>query len=353
LTFSSRLKFEAGDEPRQVDEAKGLTPSAKVGAVAPLRFSTDDFPAGERVAILRDVLRQRSIAIDIEPLPGRAFRVEASLRALPGLDVLSAFSLAARARRTLQHTADGKDCFCLVIVSSGACVVSRGDTRLVLEHGNATLLSAAEPMSITSPAMSHSLTVSVPLSALVPRVADAKNAVMRPIPRGTEALNLLTAYLGFLNHEIASAPSDLWRHAVNHVYDLVALAIGATDRVIDVAQDRGLPAARLRAIKADVVDNVGHTDLSIDGVAARHGISPRHVRRLFEAGGTTFSEFVLEQRLTHAYRLLTDPSVCDRPISSIAFDCGFADLSYFNRTFRRTFGAPPTDVRALIRRQGD
>jgi AraC-like DNA-binding protein len=39
------------------------------------------------------------------------------------------------------------------------------------------------------------------------------------------------------------------------------------------------------------------------------------------------------------------------PVSSVAFEVGFGDLSYFNRTFRRRFGATPSDVRAA--RPGD
>jgi AraC-like DNA-binding protein len=36
----------------------------------------------------------------------------------------------------------------------------------------------------------------------------------------------------------------------------------------------------------------------------------------------------------------------ERRISDIAFDCGFNDLSYFNRCFRRRFGLTPTAARA-------
>jgi AraC-like DNA-binding protein len=32
-------------------------------------------------------------------------------------------------------------------------------------------------------------------------------------------------------------------------------------------------------------------------------------------------------------------------VSDIAFDCGFNDLSYFNRCFRRRFGLTPTAAR--------
>jgi AraC-like DNA-binding protein len=67
---------------------------------------------------------------------------------------------------------------------------------------------------------------------------------------------------------------------------------------------------------------------------------------LFESEGTTFTKYVLEQRLTRAHRMLADPGFCHRTISAIAFEVGFENLSYFNRVFRRTFSATPSDIRA-------
>jgi AraC-like DNA-binding protein len=66
---------------------------------------------------------------------------------------------------------------------------------------------------------------------------------------------------------------------------------------------------------------------------------------LFEADGTTFSAFVLGQRLTRAYRMLCDSQFSDRPVGVIAYDVGFGDLSYFNRCFRRQYGVTPTEIK--------
>jgi AraC-like DNA-binding protein len=74
-------------------------------------------------------------------------------------------------------------------------------------------------------------------------------------------------------------------------------------------------------------------------------VTPRYVQRLFEAAGTTFSEFLIGQRLARAYRLLRDPGYSRAAISTIAYDVGFGDLSYFNRRFRRLYGFTPRDVR--------
>jgi AraC-like DNA-binding protein len=67
---------------------------------------------------------------------------------------------------------------------------------------------------------------------------------------------------------------------------------------------------------------------------------------LFEGEGSTFTEFVNGLRLARVYRTLSDPRLCDRTIGALALECGFRDLSHFNRLFLRAFGATPSDVRA-------
>jgi AraC-like DNA-binding protein len=107
-----------------------------------------------------------------------------------------------------------------------------------------------------------------------------------------------------------------------------------------------LRAARLHAIKQDIARNINHPDLSVTTLAARHGCTPRFVQRLFETEGTTFTDYVLVQRLARAHRMLTDPRRAGDKISSIALDAGFADLSYFNRAFRQCYGDTPSGIRA-------
>ena len=84
-------------------------------------------------------------------------------------------------------------------------------------------------------------------------------------------------------------------------------------------------------------------------VAARHKVSPRYVQRLFDESGSTFTEYVMEQRLERAYRLLRDPRLADRTMTTIAFASGFNDLSHFQRRFRGRFGTPPSELRAAAR----
>jgi AraC-like DNA-binding protein len=85
-------------------------------------------------------------------------------------------------------------------------------------------------------------------------------------------------------------------------------------------------------------------------LARRHRLQPRYIQRLFETDGTTFSEFLVGQRLAHAHRMLTDPRKLDQNIGAVAFACEFGDLSYFNRCFRSLYGSVPSHFRAMAQR---
>ncbi len=112
-----------------------------------------------------------------------------------------------------------------------------------------------------------------------------------------------------------------------------------------------LHAVRLRAIKSDIADNLRQQGLSIHGVASRHGVSAAYVRRLFAAEGTTFSHYVLQQRLAAAHLMLGDASMADRSISAIAFEVGFGNVASFSRAFRRRYGMKPAALRETARRK--
>lgn len=184
---------------------------------------------------------------------------------------------------------------------------------------------------------------------LAPFVGDVEQAAMRLIPRDNEALRLLVKYSGCLQESPALMTPELRRLAVTHIHDLIAMATGATREVVSIANGPTVRTARLKATKDDTLDHISDPELSVAAVALRQGVTPRYIHMLLVTGGITFSEFVLSQRLVRAHRMLLDPQLAGLSISSIAFEIGFGDLSYFNRTFRRRFGITPSKLRRSFR----
>jgi AraC-like DNA-binding protein len=218
--------------------------------------------------------------------------------------------------------------------------------EITIGPGSAVVLSNSEPNSITFPSPWRILVLNIRRQVLRPLLHDFDTILKRPIPRQVEPLRLLSIYVqGLCSGPELSSP-EVARLAVAHIYDLAALTMGATRDAEEIANGRGLCTARLHAIKADIAEKLVDQHLSVVSVALRQRVSPRYVQMLFEQEGTTFSQYVIGQRLLRAYRILTDLRFADRSITSVAFDAGFGDLSYFNRFFRRRFGGTPSEIRA-------
>ncbi len=102
---------------------------------------------------------------------------------------------------------------------------------------------------------------------------------------------------------------------------------------------------RLAAILSVIESQSDNPDLSATAVAISLGITARYVHLLLEDTGRSFTHHVLERRLEKAAALLRDPRRQACKIADIAAESGFTDLSYFNRAFRRRYGATPSASR--------
>jgi AraC-like DNA-binding protein len=313
-----------------------------------LRFSTDELPERDRLPIMREVHGRLCARVDIEPAPGAPLHYRVIARALPGLTVSMFSESPLTIRRTRELLADGNDDVVFAVPPTAANMLShRG--RELSPIRDAVLLSAADVMRIDVASGSQCPMVTLSRQRLAPLVPRLEDAFMRPVPRDVEALQLLTRYVRLFDDQQSLATPELRSLVVTHVYDLVALALGATRDAAAIANGRGARAARLHAIKTEILNSLGRHELSLAGLAARHGVTPRHVQMLFESDGTTFSRFLLDQRLARADRMLRNPLLAERNISAIAYEAGFGDLSHFNRAFRRRYGETPSDVRARAR----
>jgi AraC-like DNA-binding protein len=309
-----------------------------------LEFSTDGVPERDRIAFWREHYGQVMLRVDIEPALDMVFEARNRCLSLTGLQLMEGSSTPARISRRGRYLADGNDDVVLAINRSGSVNITSGGRELSLSDGEAVVLSGGEPASFHRITRGESFTLRVPRATFEQTVVSVDDALMRPIPPHLGALKLMEQYAGWLLHASPTIDRELRNVSVRHVLDLLALTIGPRTDFADTARTRGLRAARLKLAKSFVVSHSDSRDLSVATVAENLNVTPRYVQRLFEADGTTFTEFLTGQRLARAHPLLCEPTN-QTAISSIAYDVGFGDLSYFNRRFRRQFGLTPREVR--------
>lgn len=318
---------------------------AMTGISAVLKFSTDDYPERDRIMLWREHFGRSVVKSDFIPAADKPFRSVSYLRALPDLKIWSCSITECAVERTPSLVADGDDDFVFAIVKKGRSRSEQGGREAIFGNGEAILWSAEVAGSYRNLSSCEITALSLPRRTLTSTVADVNKALMKVIPASNKALRLLIDYVNVLSVDAAPMMPELEALSVSHIHDLVTLSLGATRDAEENTRMGGFRAARLRAIKRDIIENLAEQSLSMNFIAARHAISARYIRALFEEDQTTFTDFVREQRLRRSYRMLSDVAFVDRSISTIAFDSGFGDISYFNQIFRRRFGATPSDVR--------
>jgi|SRR5579871_6297739 len=341
---------------RDLARIQKLSPLAMLGSEpvqrpkGGVRWAFDDMPERERPTLLRECLARAGVHYEFRAVGDAPFHVDLAMNALPGLMVVMGDLHASRRSGARELAAETRDDATLLVNLRGAHRIEQGRHDITLGEGEAAFTSCSDVSIMTHSGASQMLGLRFPKAGLAPLVEGFEDCWAQRIPRELPALGLLRSYLPLVWDEQAKAGPDLQRSLVTHVYDLLAVTMGATRDTAGIARERGFHAARLHAVKQDIERHLDQPDLSVGMVAQRHGCTPRFVQRLFESDGTTFTEYVLAQRLASAYDLLGDPQRGADKISTVALDCGFGDVSYFNRAFRRHYGAAPSDVRAQAQR---
>jgi len=150
--------------------------------------------------------------------------------------------------------------------------------------------------------------------------------------------------------ELAQASAD---RSNDFGIDEAGLALAA--RFVEVVSGRKLKPQKAsardhrRAVEAALwIDAHAHESIDLCTVASRVDLSPFHFLRLFKKiVGVSPHQYLVRARLRRAARALAADT---RPITDLALDVGFADLSNFVRTFHRAAGVSPRDFRRAARR---
>ncbi len=292
----------------------------------------------------REQYARRMLNLDFEPIPGA--QIHASTE--PVCDGLRIARSSFSPGLVKRDNGDGDDSFGFLI-SRSRHIELRKWRSFDLRRGDAALMRVSDPGRLGSRESFKYVAMLVPFADLQARVADVGAKVAERVPRDSEALRLLHAYIRTLEKgRFAICPQA--RDIIGrHIIDLVGLSV-STHRALGESDLSAVAAGRLNAALEYIAANFREPGLSLESVARTQGISPRYLQRLLEKKGTSFIAQVNEMRLASAYVLLSDPSLAAWRISQIALHTGFSDISHFNRSFKRRYGAAPSEIRDRARR---
>lgn len=142
-------------------------------------------------------------------------------------------------------------------------------------------------------------------------------------------------------------PGDRFDHAwpsASQGFECVALGGALAPPVPRAQVDTGFLLSTLDWIESDT-----SAPRTVEGAAARVGMSPFHFHRRFaELMGETFGAYVRRTRLAHAAALICRSSTS---IIEASLRTGYASQEAFTRAFTRQFALPPSRLRSLAQAQ--
>ena len=282
--------------------------------------------------------------IAVAPLYGQPLAMEGSFTTFDDTAISIGLTSPTRCTHTSGHLQQD-DTVLLMGWQSGCATFRAGGKQWDMADGDAMLVQAGQSQEVVAHTQAHLCSVTLSRSLLDSLRIDVDAALLQVL-RADPAVSMLMGYAHWLRDHRSLATPALRRAATLHMHDLAALAAGAVGEVAHQARSRGARAARRAAVKQDIATHFSDAALSPAAVAQRHGITPRYLQMLLEDEGLSFSALVLDKRLAMAHRALGDARWRGRAISALAFEAGFGDLSYFNRSFRRRYGMTPSEVRA-------
>jgi AraC family transcriptional activator of tynA and feaB len=234
---------------------------------------------------------------------------------------------------------DDADHYVAVFQTSGRSISLQNDRTVHLAGGNVTLIDTARPVTyVVENGYGRWRTLKLPRQAVVSRLGFEPSGGAAACEE-THAGRLLFNILDWIADEEKVMPASANTYMELAVYDLLgALFAPSVQPSISVHTDR-----IFRRICEIVNGRFSDPTFCPSEIAAELGISQRYLQKLFTARGLVCSRFIQSVRLDHAARLLHGRTELDtsRPLSEIAYACGFNDYGHFSRRFRQRFGRSP------------
>jgi AraC-like DNA-binding protein len=285
------------------------------------------------------------VALNVAKVDDSPFRAGLDITHLGDTVLAELHATALRAdRRPAEIARSAGDYAILILQQSGTMIVAQDGRDVRLVPGAATVVDTTRPYTLYLTEPVRQIVLHCPRHQLESRVRSMRAVTAACIAGGSPTGALLAGTLVTLARERRGFTPPEAEAVGRYALDLLATSLEATPEARAAVFSRG-SAALMTRINAFLRDNLADPGLSPTRIAEAHGISVRHVHRLFHESGDSVGAAIRRFRLDRCRADLEDPRQRARSVTAIALRWGFNDSAHFSRVFRARFGLAPRAVR--------
>lgn len=265
-----------------------------------------------------------------------------SISSIQFSEVEAAAQVVNRTYRNIRQASD--DFFLLSVQLKGEGIISQDGRHAVLRQGDMCLYDSVRPYQLQFDNDFKQLVVKIPrkhIRSLLP-ISDKVTATLIGTQFGTG--NILLNYINNLHHQSQHITTHA-NHNLEHITSLLLV-----DALVGRAPDFESASSRavmLMRIKQWIEQNLNDASISVSRIATSLNCSRRLIYLCFEEEQTTPHQYIVTQRLNHAFTYLQNPIYSSMSISEIADVCGFKNPSHFSTLFKKMKGISPRDFRRI------
>lgn len=318
-------------------------------------FSTETVPPPVRARRWAEFGSETLSEMHVAPLNGEGrFCASMKRQNLGDLGFVLVESSPAIARSSAAEAgawaADGGDYLMMTIADRGRSVLRQDGWSASLGQGDIVLRDLARPWESYSDEGMGLILIKIPYTMVARHHADPERLVGRHLPVSDARVAFASTVIRASRAALQAAPEADWHDHLSEVLAGVFRLVCHNDLGVDAAGEQRNAVTLRRAATTYITRHLCDPDLSVSMVADAVGVTPRHLQRAFMESGITPRQFMLDQRLAEAGRLLARSGGAEAErIIDIAFSVGFNDASHFTRAFVQKFGCAPSKYRARVR----
>jgi AraC-like DNA-binding protein len=302
--------------------------------------------AGEREEFWRHVVADTFVPVNVGPMSERDISGAIRLDSVGRMGIARLTGTPQSIARSARHIRQlDRSCLLVGVLVGGAARISQDERQAEVRAGDCVIYEPGRPYEWFFDDPWDLRLFALPLGSVQLTESERRLVTARPLSSQASLAGVVSRFLLDLARHRDVLPAAQSERIIAQASDLVVtLLSSAFDEGDDV---RGcVQRSLVLRIKDYIEQRLTDPVLGPDEIASAVSISTRYLRKLFQDEHRSVSQYVKERRLDRARYDLLDPRLAGRPISAIAFGCGFGDISGFNRAFKEAYGITPRELRA-------
>jgi AraC-like DNA-binding protein len=245
-------------------------------------------------------------------------------------------------RRSVEIGSDSQDRYAILVPLQSSLEISQFGRAAVYPPGTIGLLSTSEPFFYRKHGNNDTIYLFLPHEFADSRLPGAVQMCGRRVSAFEGMRRLARSAVIALQLDASSMTAEELLESTRLAGELVLLACSD---VPDVTSNLS-PIRAANLARAKRIIRKRHTDpeLTLHGIAAECRLSLRYLHALFRQDGCSVRDYLIQERLRSARRLLELSEPSTTSVTDICVASGFSNPSFFSTAFRRAYASCPRDI---------